>query len=282
MVQESAPVKINLYLRITGRRDDGYHLLDSLVVFADIADALLAERDDRLALHVTGPFAAGLANETDNLVTRAARALARETGVTGGARLTLTKNLPIASGVGGGSADAAATLRALCRLWDLSPDPATLGRLALSLGADVPVCLLSRATRMAGIGEILTEAPVLPDCAIALVNPGVAVATPAVFKARHGPFSSPAALPSGWPDAATMARDLAGWGNDLAAPAQSLQPIIQDVIAAIAAQPGCLLARMSGSGATCFGLFASRIEAETAAAALGRHGWWARGGVIPA
>jgi 4-diphosphocytidyl-2-C-methyl-D-erythritol kinase len=281
VIREAAPAKVNLYLHVTGRRDDGYHLLDSLVVFTDIGDVLTAEPADLVSLRVTGPFAAGLEDEAGNLVTRAARALAREAGVTLGARLTLTKNLPVASGIGGGSADAAAALRALCRLWAVAPDPAALDRVALSLGADVPVCLRSRATSMAGIGEVLSAAPTLPACAIVLVNPGVAVATPSVFKARGGPFSPPARLPGAWSDAARMAADLAGLRNDLEAPARALCPVIQDVLTALAAQPGCLLARMSGSGATCFGLFATRARAEAAATALGREGWWARGGTLP-
>ena len=152
---EPAPAKVNLYLHLTGRRDDGYHLLDSLVVFAGIGDTLSAAPAETLSLHVAGPFAAGLAGEPDNLVLRAARALAAEAGVTAGAHLVLDKHLPVASGIGGGSADAAAALRLLCRLWRLAPQPAALARLAAGLGADVPVCLAGRAARMGGIGERL-------------------------------------------------------------------------------------------------------------------------------
>ena len=182
---EFAPAKVNLFLHVIGRRADGYHLLDSLVVFAEAADVLRAEPAQALTLHLDGPFAAGLAAEPDNLVLRAARALAAETGVAPRARLSLHKNLPVASGIGGGSADAAAALRLLCRLWQVAPDPAALARFAIGLGADVPVCLAGRASRMGGIGERIEPAPTLPACGIVLVNPGVAVATAEVFRNRQ-------------------------------------------------------------------------------------------------
>ncbi|HET9147591.1 MAG TPA: 4-(cytidine 5'-diphospho)-2-C-methyl-D-erythritol kinase, partial [Acetobacteraceae bacterium] len=183
-------------------------------------------------------------------------------------------NLPVASGIGGGSADAAAALRLLGREWGVAPDPS----LALRLGADVPVCLASRPARMGGIGESLQPAPRLPRFGMVLANPGVPVATPAVFAARQGGFSPPATLPEAWEDARAMARDLAGLGNDLEAPAISLQPAIGAVLEALAGCPGCLLSRMSGSGATCFGLFATEAEAGVAAARLERPGWWCWGG----
>lgn len=263
-------------MHVVGRRDDGYHLLDSLVAFADFGDVVHAAPADALSLAVTGPFAAGLAAEPDNLVLRAARALAEAVGGAPGARLTLEKHLPVASGIGGGSADAAATLRALCRLWQVTPPMDVLARLALQLGADVPVCLAGQPARMGGIGEKLAPAPRLPRCGVVLVNPGVAVATPAVFRAREGAFSSPAALPERWPDAAAMATDLQGLRNDLEAPARRICPVIGDVLAALAAQPGCLLARMSGSGATCIGLFADAAGAAGAAARIARDGWWSQ------
>ena len=279
-MREFAPAKLNLYLHVTGRRADGYHMLDSLVAFAGCGDVVRAEHAPALALAVTGRFAAGLAAEADNLVLRAARALAAEAGVAPQAALTLEKNLPVASGIGGGSADAAAALRLLCGLWRLAPDPAVLDRLALRLGADVPVCLHGRAVRMGGIGEVLTPAPRLPPCGVLLVNPGVAVATAAVFRARAGGFSAPARLPDGWGDAAAMAADLAGLRNDLEGPARAVCPAIGDVLSAIAVQPGCLLARMSGSGATCFGLFAEAGAAEHAAAQMARPGWWVWAGAL--
>jgi 4-diphosphocytidyl-2-C-methyl-D-erythritol kinase len=268
---EFAPAKVNLFLHVTGRRDDGYHLLDSLAVFPAVGDRLEATPADDLTLEITGPFGGTLAAEPDNLVLRAARALAPGKG----AALKLHKNLPVASGIGGGSADAAAALRLLYRLWITGPD---LHGIAAGLGADVPVCLASQAARMAGIGEILRPAPVLPPCGILLVNPGVAVPTPAVFKARQGPFSPPATLPASWPTAAAMAADLYALTNDLQAPAIALQPIIGEVLATLSALPGALLARMSGSGATCFALFPSAAAATAAAASITQPNWWRWGG----
>ena len=278
MMAEPAPAKINLFLHVTGRRADGYHLLDSLAVFTALGDRVTAEPASDLSLHLEGPFGGALTAEPDNLVLRAARALAAEAGVPALARLTLHKNLPVASGIGGGSADAAAAFRALCPLWNISPDRSVLHRLALALGADVPVCLASVPARMGGIGGDLSAAPRLPDCGIVLVNPGVAVSTPDVFRARRGGFSPVADLPAAWADAATMASDLRGLTNDLAEPAIGLQPIIADVLSALEDLSGCLLARMSGSGATCFGLFASAEAAEHAARAITQASWWRWGG----
>lgn len=277
---EPAPAKVNLYLHLIGRRDDGYHLLDSLVVFAGIGDTLRGAPADTLSLHVTGPFAAGLAGEPDNLVLRAARALAAEAGLTSGAYLVLDKQLPLASGIGGGSADAAAALRLLRRLWRVAPEPAILARLAAGLGADVPVCLAGRAARMGGIGERLYPAPVLPTCGILLVNPGIQVATAEVFRTRHGTWSEPAALPAGWDDAAAMAADLGRLHNDLEPAAIALRPVIGDVLAEVAATPGCLLARMSGSGATCFGLYRDSAAARVAMAELQKPGRWCWAGPL--
>ena len=276
-LEDVAPAKVNLALHVLGRRADGYHLLDSLVVFADVGDMLRAEPAETFSLTITGRFAGALAGEGDNLVLRAARALAAARGVATGARLTLEKNLPVASGIGGGSADAAAALRLLARLWGVAPAGPDL---ALALGADVPVCLAGRATRMGGIGDALAPAPHLPPCGLALVNPGVGVATPAVFRARSGSFSPPLDLPAGWPDAASMAADLARLGNDLEAPARAVEPAIGGVLAALRSLPATLLARMSGSGATCFALFATPAAARDAASRLTRPGWWSWGGAL--
>ena len=273
-MQEAARAKVNLYLHVTGKRADGYHALDSLAVFPEVGDRLSAAPADRLSLAVTGPFAAGLSGETDNLVLRAARLLAGQAGIEPKVALTLEKNLPVASGIGGGSADAAATLRLLGRLWSVEPDPA----LAIRLGADVPVCLMSRPARMSGIGEILRPAPRLPRFGMVLVNPGVAVATAAVFKARRAGFSAAASLPEAWDDASAMADDLARLRNDLEAPAIAMQPVIGVALRALASHPSCLLSRMSGSGATCFGIFNTEAEAAEAAMSLLRPGWWCWGG----
>ncbi len=283
-LSQHAPAKVNLFLHITGRRDDGYHLLDSLAVFSEVGDTLRAEPADELALTISGPQRAGLSC-TDNLVLRAALALASAAGLQAKAAITLEKQLPVASGIGGGSADAAATLRLLCRLWRLEPDPRDLLGIAAGLGADVAVCLGERPARMGGIGDRLSAAPLLPRFGLVLANPGRPVSTPEVFRAaaqfRTG-FSAPAKLPAGWPDAEAMADDLAGCANDLEAAAIALCPEISDVLVAIAADPNCLLARMSGSGATCFGLFADPASAANAAARLQRDAWWVWGGATSA
>jgi 4-diphosphocytidyl-2-C-methyl-D-erythritol kinase len=277
---EPAPAKINLYLHVTGKRADGYHLLDSLAVFAGLADRLSFAPSDQLSLTLTGPFASSLSTEPDNLVLRAARLLADACGLQPSGALTLDKQIPVASGIGGGSADAAATLRLLRRAWRVTPDAATMDRIAAALGADVPVCLHNRPQRMRGVGEKLTPAPELPPCGLLLVNPGVPLATVAVFRARQAAFSPEATLPERWPTADAMAATLRYLTNDLQPPAIGLVPAIQDVLRVIAGTPGCLLARMSGSGATCFGLFATATAAEAAAAGLTRPGWWCRGGAL--
>lgn len=275
---EAAPAKVNLFLHVLGRRADGYHLLDSLAVFTEFGDRLCASESGSLSLTVTGPFAAGLANEADNLVLRAARGLASMAGISPHGSLTLEKNLPVASGIGGGSADAAATLRLLCRLWGLSVDMDALLPLASRLGADVPVCLDNRPTRMSGIGEQLGPAPALPECGLVLVNPGVALSTAEVFRARQAPYSAAAMLPEAWEDTTRMASGLRALSNDLEPPALRLRPVIGEALRGLRADPDCLLARMSGSGATCFGLYGSAAAAEHAAVAQSRPGWWCWGG----
>jgi 4-diphosphocytidyl-2-C-methyl-D-erythritol kinase len=277
LLAELAPAKVNLFLHVVGRRADGYHLLDSLAVFPGAADRLTAGHAPGLALTVTGPFGDGLDTGPDNLVLRAARVLAERSGVAAGAALVLDKRLPVASGIGGGSADAAAALRLLSRLWSISLPDGVLQELALGLGADVPVCMAGQAARMGGVGDQLSPAPELPPFGAVLVNPGVAVSTPEVFRARTGPFSGKAFLPRSWPDAAVMAQDLSVLANDLEAPALRLCPVVGDVLAWLRAQPGCLLARMSGSGATCFGVFRDGRAASAVADRVPRP-WWAWGG----
>jgi len=271
-----ARAKVNLYLHITGRRADGYHLLDSLIVFADTGDEVALAPADRLSLAIEGPFAAGLDAGPGNLVLRAARALQEATGTRGGAAIRLTKNLPVASGIGGGSADAAATLAGLCRLWDVAPGRAALLRIAAKLGADVPVCLDGVPSFVGGIGEELVPARGLPPAWLLLANPGVATPTPAVFKARQGAFSKPARWSEPPRDFAVFASRLRGCGNDLTEAAISVTPAIREVLVVLAGLPGCVLARLSGSGATCFGLFADEASARTAEAELraAQPGWW--------
>ncbi|MBO6519241.1 MAG: 4-(cytidine 5'-diphospho)-2-C-methyl-D-erythritol kinase [Rhodospirillales bacterium] len=279
-VREPAPAKLNLYLHVTGRRDDGYHLLDSLVVFADTGDRIEVRAADDLTLEYAGPFAGSLPAPADNLVMRAAAELAALFGVDAGAHITLFKSLPVASGIGGGSADAAAALRALIRLWQIPPDDGRVSTLALSLGADVPVCLMTRPALMRGIGEDLTLLGAFPELPLVLVNPGVGVSTPQVFKARTGDFSAPADWPAATATAGDVLAALATTANDLEAPARELVPVIGDVIARLETQPGIRLARMSGSGATCFGIFETADAASAAAEAVCRAepDWWVHAG----
>ncbi len=275
---------MNLSLHVTGRRDDGYHLLDSLVVFAGAADRLGVVADPLQRLSVTGPFEPLLRGDgEDNLVLRAARRLAAVAAVAvPGAHLTLEKHLPVASGIGGGSADAAAALRLLRRFWpDIAVDDDRLHGLAAGLGADVPVCLSQRPARLQGVGDVLSPAPALPGLGMALINCGQAVATASVFRAREPGFSPPASLPRGWSDTASLAAGLAALSNDLEAPALRICPAIGDVLSALRALPGCRFARMSGSGATCFGLFDDPPAALRATAARNwPAGWWVWSGAL--
>lgn len=277
---ERARAKVNLYLHITGRRPDGYHHLDSLAVFPDVGDVLSVAPSDSLSLAITGPFAPALSATDDNLVLRAARALLQAAGTTHGAALTLEKNLPVASGIGGGSADAAAALRLLDRVWTLGLPAPELAGIALGLGADVPVCLIGSPARMGGIGELIGIAPVLPACGMVLVNPGAPVATADVFRSRAEAYSDPATLPARWEDADALATDLARLTNDLEVPARRLCPPIDEALAWLNARPGCRFARMSGSGATCFGLFDDSAAATAAADTEVPPGWWAWGGAL--
>lgn len=258
---EGAPAKLNLALHVTGRRGDGYHLLDSLVCFAAMGDVVTLSPGP-LSLTIDGPFAAGLEAGDDNLCLRAARLAG------GQAAIRLTKALPVASGIGGGSADAAAVLRGLARLGHPLPDRTE------RLGADVPVCLASRPARMQGIGEVVTPLPPLPALHLVLVNPRVAVPTPAIFAGLARRDNPPLPPIPAFADADALIGWLAGTRNDLQAPAIAAAPIIAQVLDALSGQ-GARLARMSGSGATCFGLFADAASASRAAAALARNGWWA-------
>ncbi|MDY0883930.1 4-(cytidine 5'-diphospho)-2-C-methyl-D-erythritol kinase [Dongia soli] len=275
-----APAKINLYLHVVGKRADGFHLLDSLIVFAETGDYLSISPHNDLALDIDGPFSAGLKHEANNLVLRAARGLAEIAGVDARARIRLTKNLPIASGIGGGSADAAATLRALVEFWQLDVDTQALLDLALRLGADVPVCLDGRSSFVGGIGEELMPAGQLPPAWLVLANPRVPTPTPKVFKARRGDFSGEARWSVPPTDAAALATYLKGRRNDLTEAAITVAPVIRDVLTLIETTGDCLVARLSGSGATCFGLYGNAAAAETAAAEIRRRrpNWW----VVPA
>lgn len=272
---EAAQAKINLYLHVVRKRADGYHELDSLVVFAGLSDMLRVSADAKLSLVIDGPFAEALKGEPDNLVLKAARALAARIGGAPGARIELTKVLPVAAGIGGGSADAAATLRALRRLWAPALDDRALGEIAAGLGSDVPVCLASRPSYFAGRGELLAAVPDLPKLAAVLVNPRISLPTAQVFAVRQRKYSAPARLAAPPRDARELAQLLAQRGNDLEGAAIRLAPAIDDVLDALAGT-GSLLSRMSGSGATCFGLYDEPAAAAAAAAALRtrRPDWW--------
>ncbi|MCD6073981.1 MAG: ispE [Rhodospirillales bacterium] len=286
MVTAEAPAKINLYLHVTGKRADGYHLLDSLIAFAGIGDTIEAIHADTLALGCDGPFGAALVSslgtEPDNLVLKAARLLAERADVEPKAQLRLTKRLPIASGIGGGSADAAATLHALCDLWGLALPERALTVLAAKLGADVPICLHGRAAYIGGIGEIIEPAPVLPEAGILLANPGQALSTPSVFKSFTGPMTAAQRFDAAPKDARDLARMLAERRNDLTDAAITLVPEIASMLQALEKLPGAHLARMSGSGATCFALFDDKDSAEQAAIQLAAEhpGWWVRGAAL--
>jgi 4-diphosphocytidyl-2-C-methyl-D-erythritol kinase len=270
-VTETAPAKINLCLHVTGRRADGYHLLDSLVVFAGVGDQVTAAPGTGLSLAITGPEAAGLQGDETNLVLRAAWAM----GLTDAA-LSLEKALPVAAGIGGGSADAAATLRALARL---TGRPLPADDRVLALGADVPVCLAGRPLRMRGVGEVLSPLPTLPPLWVLLVNPRLPVPTPQVFAALTAPDNP--GLPALPPSALSSAVAFVAWlddqtRNDLTAAARTVEPGLTAVQLALAAAPGCLLARMSGSGGTHFGIFATEAEVVAADRVIraAHPGWW--------
>ncbi|MEA3038801.1 MAG: 4-diphosphocytidyl-2-C-methyl-D-erythritol kinase [Sphingomonadales bacterium] len=263
-MREKARAKVNLALHVLGRRADGYHELDTLFAFTEAGDELEALPADALSLEIAGPFARGL-EPGDNLVLRAAEALRKRYAVAGGAALRLDKRLPVAAGLGGGSADAAAALRLLVRLWGLDSAEADLLDLAATLGADVPACLLSRTIRGQGKGDRLAPADLsLAGTPILLVNPGAALATADVFRRWTGPGSG--SLPA---DALTG-------GNDLEPAAIALAPAVGELLERLRECPGATLARMSGSGATCFALFESAAarDASGAAIAAERPGWW--------
>lgn len=268
---ELARAKVNLFLHVLGRRADGYHELETLVVFPRIGDRLTAAPATALSLSIDGPFAAGLDTGPDNLVMRAAAAL----GQGGGAALRLEKTLPVAAGIGGGSADAAAALRLLSRLWSAPAGAAEAA--APTLGADVPMCLAQRPAIARGVGERLDPAPALPRFSLLLANPMLPLSTPAVFGAldrRDNPPADPP--PAAFADAPALAAWLSAQRNDLEPAALRLAPEIGEVLAALRADPACLLARMSGSGATCFGLYADDAPALAARDRLraARPGWW--------
>jgi 4-diphosphocytidyl-2-C-methyl-D-erythritol kinase len=275
----SAHAKVNLWLNVVGRRPDGYHLLDSLVAFVDLADTLDVRPSDRLSLELAGPQAAGLAADPDNLVLKAARLLADRAGVAPRVTIRLGKHIPVAAGLGGGSADAAAALRALTELWRVALPEEELFDLAASLGADVPMCLAGRTALVSGIGERLQPAPALPPAAILLVNPGAPLPTRDVFEARRGPFSTAVPVTQPWRNLPELVTALVRRGNDLSDAAISLRPAIAEVLTFLHNSRGARYAAMSGSGATCFALYDSLDAAQRASASM-PPAWWRHAGTL--
>jgi 4-diphosphocytidyl-2-C-methyl-D-erythritol kinase len=265
-MEEIAFAKLNLALHVRAREPDGYHRIETLFAFAEDGDLLAVAEAEGMSLHVTGQFASALVAETDNLVLRAAEALRLRFGVTRGAALVLDKRLPVASGIGGGSADAAAALRLLNRFWGLDAEEKLLLGIAAGLGADVPACVRSETVRGEGRGDRLLpiDGSMLSGTPMLLVNPGVPVSTPEVFKGWDGIDRGP------------LGHDPLVGRNDLEAAAARLAPEIELVLAMLRTLPGVRIARMSGSGATCFALFASEADRDRASAsvAAAQPHWW--------
>ena len=285
MLQALAPAKVNLFLHVGPLDASAYHPLTSLVAFADVGDRLTVERGDGLSLEVIGPFGAGLASEADNLVLRAVRLLGETVGMgEPGLRIVLDKQLPIAAGLGGGSSDAGAALKLARQILDLDIDAAGLEAVAALIGADGPMCLRARSAWAEGRGDRLTDVPDLPPLHAVLVNPGAPSPTGAVYRAYDGapiPLAARPAPPTDWSPAAVIDW-LALQRNDLQPPAIALTPVIGQTLSAVAACPGVVLSRMSGSGATVFGLFEHADDAAKAASALSsdHRDWWVRATIL--
>ncbi len=278
-IVEEACAKVNLALHVTGRRPDGYHDLDMLVAFADVGDTLALTPSGEDRFDIDGPMAAGLSADRDNLVLRAVHGFRDLSDRAEPLAIRLTKRLPIASGIGGGSADAAATLRGLCRLYDWPVDDPALAALALSLGADVPMCVAGLSARVTGVGERIAPTAGRLPFGLLLVNPGAGVSTPAAFRALERRDNPPLPALPALDSASHLATFLASkTRNDLEAPARTIAPVIGEVLTAVATLPDVHLARMSGSGATCFGLFDDRRAAELAGVRLAalHPGWWVK------
>jgi 4-diphosphocytidyl-2-C-methyl-D-erythritol kinase len=279
---ERAPAKVNLTLRVLGRRPDGYHRLESLVAFADLCDELTLAPGDGASLDVEGPFAAQCGAAHGNLVTRAAAALATSAGELKQGHFRLTKTIPVAAGLGGGSADAAAALRLLARANGMADDDKRLAQAAATVGADVPVCLDPRARMMRGAGEELSPPLDLPPLQALLVNPGVPLPTRDVFAQFDLAHASPKGADEVPPDRGEFFDWLAKEDNDLTRAATACAPVVADVLGVLAKLPGCRIARMSGSGATCFALFENADEAAAAVKKLtaSRGDWWVRAATL--
>lgn len=285
-----APAKLNLFLHITGKRRDGYHMLDSLVSFVDVGDVVHIERAEHFSFALSGAFAPKLRHEQerrgysddDNLVVKAAKRLAEITGKPLNVRITLEKNLPAAAGIGGGSSDAAATVWGLQKFWHLAHDADYLMPMLSHLGADVSVCFACEARVMRGIGDVLLPAIDMPDIPVLLVNPNISCATADVFLHYKNAFRASVCVPQHITCVSMLVKILEQTHNDLYAPALSLIPELDNVMSAIKTQSGALITRMSGSGATCFGLFETQKACESAAAVIAHDNpdWWVKTGFL--
>lgn len=276
MITTIARSKVNLFLHVTGKRNDGYHLLESLVVFPEWGDKITVKKSKSLTLEVTGPFSKMIGSTEENLALKAAHLLKHEAGSNDGAHIILEKNLPVAAGIGGGSADAAAVLKSLNMLWNIGFSNDHLGQIGLTLGADIPVCLYGKPAMMSGIGEQISGLQEFPKFHILLVNPGISVSTRDVFSQLKISEKIVSLYDFNGRTARELFIKLAAMRNDLEAPALEVAPVIDAVLSTIKLQKGCHLARMSGSGATCFGLFEEEEAAQMAARDIqaSHPDWW--------
>lgn len=284
-----APAKINLFLHITNRLSNGYHTLDSLVAFADIGDIINIESAPSFSFHTKGPFADQFKNtessgflDSENLIVKAARFLSQTVDHPLNVKITLTKNLPLSAGLGGGSSDAAATIWGLQELWGLKHNTDYITPLMTKIGADVPVCFNCRPTIMRGIGDVLLPAPYMPEIPILIINPLVSCATQDVFLHHNGVLKKNISLPNNFECVFELIKTLNIVENDLFEPALKLIPEIENVINALNMQEHCLFSRMSGSGASCFGLFETIEHAENAADKIRNDNpdWWIKTGFL--
>ncbi|MGB4057286.1 MAG: 4-(cytidine 5'-diphospho)-2-C-methyl-D-erythritol kinase [Alphaproteobacteria bacterium] len=282
-----APAKVNLYLHVTGRLDNGYHTLDSLVAFTDIGDQIEITPAPEFQFSIDGPYAKGFSPkeidhspDSSNLVVQAAWALARMAQKIPSVHIRLTKNLPLASGLGGGSSDAAAVIWGLLEWWKLPRDTQGLQSLMTRLGADVPACFSCRPSRLRGIGDILDPTPPMGEVPIILINPGKPCMTADVFSRFTGGFREPVALPKNLETLNDLLGFLDKQNNDLLKPALDTVPEIKNVLQSLSASKSCLLSRMTGSGASCFGLFKTQEEAKETAKKIqnDKPGWWIKSG----
>lgn len=285
-----APAKVNLYLHITGKLTNGYHMLDSLAGFVDVGDYITIENSDEFSFVVEGPYKdyfsdrdLDSSDNSGNLVVRAARNLAKAVGRDPLIKITLEKNLPLASGIGGGSSDAGACIWGLMEWWGISPAASFLPSLLLEMGTDIPVCLKCQPSHMAGLGDLITPLKhALPEVPIVLANPSVHCSTIDVYKRFKPPFSDLAEIPDHFHNVDEFIQFLQQQSNDLTPPAIAGAPSIETVLEALKSQDGSLLSRMSGSGATCFALFRTQDQANEARQAIQDHhpDWWVKSGFL--